>query len=150
MWLHAFKSGCQKVLVYSPDTDTYHIGLPLLQKHPQVHVVMQLNPSMCEGRFLYLQRFISSLKSDPELATVEPAGLAELLQMLYIISGRDYVSFFAGIGKVTFWNIFLANAPFITGHGPLHIFSKAQFKSKFQQPSPVSLFKSLAIKPLLE
>jgi len=32
VWLHTFRSPGSKKLLYSPDTDVYHIGLPLLQK----------------------------------------------------------------------------------------------------------------------
>ena len=29
IWLHCRQSECEKILVLSPDTDIYHIGLPL-------------------------------------------------------------------------------------------------------------------------
>ncbi len=37
VWLHAISSAGSKKLVFSPDTDVYHIGLPLLRPEVQRH-----------------------------------------------------------------------------------------------------------------
>ena len=42
VWLHAKKTTAQTVLVISPDTDTYHIGLGLPWIKDK-HVIVQIN-----------------------------------------------------------------------------------------------------------
>ena len=76
----------------SPDTDVYHIGLPLL--NPVIYdVYVQLSPlTSPEPRLLRLNELHQSLCSDPDLALV-PLGLrACVMQTLFICSGCDYVS----------------------------------------------------------
>ena len=41
IWLHVLQSSAQHILVLSPDTDTYHIGLPLLP--PGKEIIIQLS-----------------------------------------------------------------------------------------------------------
>ena len=42
LWLHVKQSQCTKILVISPDTDIYHIGLPLNRMNKQV--LIQVSP----------------------------------------------------------------------------------------------------------
>ena len=70
VWLHTFRSPGSKKLLYSPDTDVYHIGLPLLQKYPS-DVFVQLSPiSSPERKLLHLNSFCNSLSADPDLAVI--------------------------------------------------------------------------------
>ena len=69
-------------------------------------------PDRVEEGFNQLQL---ALAGDPDLALVPPGLRACVVQTLFICSGCDYVSFFAGFGKVTIMRHFFENAWFITG-----------------------------------
>ena len=102
IWLHALHSPGTRKLVLSPDTDVYHIGLPVIA-HTHLDVLVRLsNFSSIEQRFLDLQALLTSIQSDPGLAAVEQKKIAPIFQTLFIATGCDYISFFNGIGKATF------------------------------------------------
>ena len=66
VWRHAFQSQGDTILIYSPDTDTYHIGLPLLEKYVSTHVIVQLSPSSAsslfsQSKFVLLNRLRQAL-----------------------------------------------------------------------------------------
>ena len=54
LWLHARKTSCANILIMSPDTDVYHIGLPL---------------KMCDTK---TNNFASKCSQFPPAKTVEP------------------------------------------------------------------------------
>ena len=170
VWRHAFQSQGDTILIYSPDTDTYHIGLPLLEKYVNTHVIVQLSPSSAslpfsQSKFLLLNRLRQALHQDLDLADIDQESLTSVFQMLFITTGCDYISFFARLGKATFLNTLFQNASFITGssmndHGTLvdsdpsksinafyRLVGSAYFKkhrSAFQFSSPEQLFKDCA------
>ena len=83
----------------SPDTDVYHIGLPIVAKH-KMNVKVQLSRFNCkELCMLDKGVFLDALGADPELASIFNDQLASTMQMLYISAGCDHVSFFHGFGK---------------------------------------------------
>ena len=80
IWLHAMHSAGTRKLVLSPDTDVYHIGLPIIAA-TDLHVIVRLSPfNSIEYRFLNLQALIRALKNDPELAAIEPREIAPVTQ----------------------------------------------------------------------
>lgn len=113
VWLHAMMSGRSRILICSPDTDVFHIGLPFVYSW-QAHVIVQLNIyTSMEHRYLYLQKLCTALDADPDLSTVSTAARPQLLQSLFICTGSDFTSFFAGIGKTTFMRIAFQYCNFI-------------------------------------
>lgn len=109
------QSRANRVLIKSPDTDVYHIGLPLECTH-QKQVLVQISPiNSRELRLLNLTNLVDAMRRDPDLAAINPTILPQVLQTLYVVSGCDYISFFRGIGKATFLRYFCQHAPFITG-----------------------------------
>ena len=114
VWLHVLHSSGHKKLLYSPDTDVYHIGLTLID--PSVHdVYVQLsNISSQELRLLHLNKLLLSFKDDPDLSLLPLLLRPRVLQTLFICSGCDYISFFVGLGKTTIMKHFFQNAWFIT------------------------------------
>ena len=114
MWLHAFNSfGCKKLIEFPLiATDVYNIGLPLLRPET-FDVYVQLSP--IEIKLLHLNSLYTSLLNDHDLASVSPLLRAKVIQTLFICSGCDFISFFAGIGKTSMMRIFYENAWLICG-----------------------------------
>ena len=71
-----------------------------------------------ELKYLNLTEFVHALIRDPDLAGINPYILPHVLQMLFITSGCDYISFFSNIGKASFLRYFFQYASFITSNKP--------------------------------
>ena len=115
VWLHVLRSPGTRKLVCSPDTDVYHIGLLLIANEPHaldVLVCISVFSSQ-EHHYLSLDSLCRSLEGDPDLSTIPRELLPKVLQTLFICTGCDYVSYFAGIGKSTFLKVFFQHASFI-------------------------------------
>ena len=73
IWHHALLSNTQHILVHSPDTEVYNIGLRLMPDISE-QVVVQLNlPHVEDLKYLHLNYLIECLNTDPALATL-PQG----------------------------------------------------------------------------
>ena len=95
----------------------YNIGLPLICIISHVECIVQINlPHSSELRFVSLNNLKTALDNDPDLASINREGLLSTLQMLFIVSGCDYTSYFTGIGKAAFLNAFFHYSDFITGN----------------------------------
>lgn len=115
LWLHAKKTHCSKILVLSPDTDVYMIGLPLQCTREKDIIVQISDMNSRELRLISMKRLIAALLNDPDLANVAAGTHFQILQSLFVSTGCDYVSFFSGLGKATFLRYFFQYAEFITG-----------------------------------
>ena len=115
LWLHASKTNCKTILILSPDTDVYMIGLPLNCMQDKNIIVQISTFNSREVKVLYMNRMRSALSSDPDLANITRISLSMILQTLFVVTGCDYISFFSGIGKATFLRSFFQHAEFITG-----------------------------------
>ena len=115
LWLHAKRTSSNKILVLSPDTDVYMIGLPLQCTQDKDIIVQISDINSRELKLLYLKKLIAALSSDPDLANVASATHSTVLQTLFVVTGCDYISFFNGVGKARFLQYFFQHAEFITG-----------------------------------
>ena len=111
IWLHVHKSTQQRFYIMSPDTDVYHIALPL---HFGNKEILNVTGST-QNRILSVSNLKSNLASDPDLSGISPTLLPQVVQTLYTVTGRDYTSFFSGIGKITHMKSFFQHAEFISG-----------------------------------
>ena len=113
LWLHCKQSTSDNILILSPDTDIYHIGLPL--NHGTKYIMIRINTynskDLC---FLHLSSLINALNCDPDLSSVESSLLPQIHQTLFVVTGCDYILFFRGIGKATFMRYFFQHSEFIT------------------------------------
>ncbi len=117
VWLHIRQTAHTRILLMSPDTDVYHIGLGL--NNGDKHVFVQTTPpSSREVRFLDLTALITALEHDPDLSGVPAAILPQVMQTVFVCSGCDYISFFSQLGKATFLRYFFQYATFITSGRP--------------------------------
>ena len=119
LWLHALQTSHNNILLITPDTDVYVIGLALLNSCSK-DVIAQVNPfSSRELRLLHLSNLIGALEKDPDLGKISTSELPQILQTLYVCTGCDYVSLFSRLGKATFLRYFFQYATFITGKSSL-------------------------------
>ena len=114
IWRHARQSQASSVLIYSPDTDIYNIGIGIYEEI-QKDIIVQINIPSKENKYLYMSNLTVALKSDPDLAMVNPEVLNRIMQTLYIATGCDYISYFKTIGKKTFLDTYYQHASFING-----------------------------------
>ena len=81
VWRHAVQSNANHILIYSPDTDVYNIGMTLLQC-TSCEVIVQINVPHKEKRYLNLTSLITALASDPDLAALPNDKLGNTMQAL--------------------------------------------------------------------
>ena len=83
LWLHVRKTSSTCVLIMSPDTDIYHIGLPLSQKD----VIVQINPyNSKELSYLHLHVITyTALCNDPDLALIPSQLLLDVITYLSLV-----------------------------------------------------------------
>ncbi len=107
VWLHLKYSAGTKKFILSPDTDVYHIGLPLVTSVDCV-IVQLSRPSDKELKLLNVNILVDLFKRDPDLVTIPEIYIPTVLQTLFVCTGCDYISFFSGIGKAFFLKVFLS------------------------------------------
>ena len=120
VWLHCTCSPGRKKLIFSPDTDVYHIGLSICRRLPDTTIYVQLSKSITESsKFIYLNGLLDALDKDPDLVSIPSEQRPQLLQSIYACTGCDYISFFRGLGKVSFLKAIFEHASFIAGDADL-------------------------------
>ena len=110
------QSQATDILIYSPDTDVYNIGLSFLNQHHTVTYTIHLNiPHANEKKYISLNNLKIALSKDMDLSNLPQDKLCLILQTLFICTGCDYISYFKSIGKVTILNNFFQHASLICG-----------------------------------
>lgn len=141
VWLHCIHSEGQRKLIFSPDTDIYHVGMTVMSLIPDTQVIVQLSQNHSDGgRFLCLNTLLDALSNDPAIADIPPMLRPQALQSLYISIGCDYVSFFMGIGKASFMSTFFQHASFIAG-GTDPPGTMGEFSLNAQSPAMLSFLR---------
>uniref|UniRef100_A0A1X7VCY4 Uncharacterized protein n=1 Tax=Amphimedon queenslandica TaxID=400682 RepID=A0A1X7VCY4_AMPQE len=113
IWLHVKSCYGSRVLIFSPDTDVYHIGL--LQMHAEHEILVQYNTLGSDLKLVALNTLSECLQNEPELRQVDKPLRNKIIVTLYALSGCDFTSFFVGITKTSFAKTLLNYAEFITG-----------------------------------
>ena len=79
IWVHVRKTKCTQVLILSPDTDVYNIGLPLVPRSGK-EVVVQISPlNSKDTKYVHLCALHSALHHDPDLASLNSTQVAQIL-----------------------------------------------------------------------
>ncbi len=95
--LHVAQASGTKKLLYSPDTDVYHIGLTNSNLNAS-EVIVQLSAVGRDLNLVHMNRFSEAVSIDPDLSSIPVEDRAKTLQALYVATGCDFTSFFVGIG----------------------------------------------------
>ena len=113
IWLHVLNSAGENKLVLSPDTDVYNIGLPLIAE-TNLDVIVRLSQfNSKEPRLLHMKALIQAFTNDPDLATIHQSEIPLTMQVVYVCTGCDFISFFHGLGKAYFLNTLFEYNAFI-------------------------------------
>ena len=92
LWVHVKQTEYTRILVISPDTDVYHIGLPLVSNTLNKEVVIKVSPiNSKEMKFVNIPALNSALCTDPDLAGLNATELPQILQTLFVCTGCDYI-----------------------------------------------------------
>ena len=109
------------ILIYSPDTDVYHIGLTKVSEMAGFQIVVQLSKPYDQNvRFVHMNNLLKCLQTDSDLTTIPENVRPQVMQSLYVATGCDYISFF-GLGKASFLKSFFQHASFIAGRTDTNI-----------------------------
>ena len=77
----------------------YHIGLPFVAG-TSFQVMVKLSPfTSLEQKYLDMQALIRAFANDPDLAPIPQSVFSSVIQMIYVCTGCDFISFFNGLGK---------------------------------------------------
>lgn len=112
IWIHAKNSAGSRKYILSPDTDVYHIGLPMISSAEEI-IIQLSKPSDKELSIMKLHALVDALARDPDLAHISHHTIPQTIQALFVSTGCDYVSFFSGISKAYFLKVFFEHAKFI-------------------------------------
>ena len=115
IFLHVYDTPCSHVLIYSIDRDVGVVSLPL--NFSDKTVCIQYNAKVGEEKYLNVNMLQDAIKADSDLSAIisQNIDVLKCIQMLYICSGCDFVSYFAHLGKSKFMNVFFQYASFISG-----------------------------------
>ena len=102
---------CKHAVVYSPDTDTYHIGLPLVSREVYVRVDM---PGSQERKYINIPKLSTAICNDPDLQQLSQPEKVKVMQVLFIATGCDFTLFFRSLGKSSIDRTFCQHAEFIS------------------------------------
>ena len=105
IWRHVQQVAATRILVYSPDSDVYNIGLGLFEEIRK-DIIVQVNPISQDNKYVQLAQLSEALKRDPDIASLNSECLNRVMQTLFIVTGCDYISYVKLIGKKTFLDIF--------------------------------------------
>lgn len=119
IWRHAITCEASTVLIYSPEieSDVCNIGLalPLTSTYTKQFIIQFNIPPSHEKKIINLNNFIIALRNDAHLACLPQNSLGKIMVSLFVGTGSDFTSYFKGIGKAQFLNIFFLHARFICG-----------------------------------
>ena len=109
LWLHACKVKSSPVIIYSPDNDIYNIGFPLVQIYSDKRFIIHYANYHNDSLFLDLTKLLNCLKNSADLQIFPSQSLGLLMQILYISTGCDTVSYFKNHSKLSYYNTFFDN-----------------------------------------
>lgn len=97
VWLDCKNSFGQHKLIYSPDTDVYHIGLSEAPKMPDCDIIVQLQlrkGHTDEARCVHMN-LLMALQNDPDLSLVTTCIRPGIIQSTYVLLVAVITSLFS-------------------------------------------------------
>ncbi|VDI11255.1 Hypothetical predicted protein [Mytilus galloprovincialis] len=120
VWLHASVTTADQVIIYSPDTDVFFIGLPLVSDLNKT-VYVQLRDSPYNNSFLSMDKLVKCITlNDSLLQGIDSVLIC--MQLLFIYSGCDFVSYFRGCAiREKLWERVVTEVEMMPNHEALKL-----------------------------
>ncbi len=113
VWLHANKTDLSEIIIHSPDNDIYNIGFGLLNHLVDKNIWVQTKQHVYESEFLNVKRVAEKFSNSIDMSSLSLGKIGNILQMLFVVSGSDYTSYFKNHGKCSIYKTFFQNFEFI-------------------------------------
>ncbi len=113
VWLHAHKTQFNDIIIFSPDNDIYNIGFGLLNDFSDKTIWVQTKKHPYESEFLNVRKVAEKSSTSVYMNTLSLEKIGHMLQMLFIVTGSDYTSYFKHQGKNSLYKTFFHNFNFI-------------------------------------
>ena len=81
VWRHATQCKGKRILLYSPDTDVYNIGL--VQVKQDCQYVVQINLPQNAMKYIDMHKMLQCFKHDPDLAPLHQHKLGSIMLQFY-------------------------------------------------------------------
>ena len=104
-----------QALIYSPDNGVNNMGWSQAVKTDKEYTIQLNVPQAHVQKFLFSNKFMETLWSDPDLISLKRDKLANIFQILFVSTGCDYNFYSKSLGKATFLNVLYHHFHFITG-----------------------------------
>ncbi|CAH1790882.1 unnamed protein product, partial [Owenia fusiformis] len=111
IWLHAHLVSKSNILIFSKDTDSYMIGLPL--DFDNKRVLINIGGKTSNETYISISNLRKNILTDVNLHSLNKQILPKVFQSIFIATGCDYVSSFKKISKTKVFSIFYQYATFI-------------------------------------
>ncbi len=116
VWFHAVQCGYKKVLIYSPDTDVFNIGLRVATANLDKEFTVELKKKTAGYKtFIRVSDLAKELHRSTAFNGIDPLRVAEIMVAVYVCSGCDYVSSFRHHAKKSWYEVFFKHANFVLG-----------------------------------
>ena len=81
VWLHCKTSAGTKKIIYSPDTDTFHVGIGLLDdpRLSEYDIYVQVNKLGTSPKYIHITLLQAALLNDPDLAAIPRSNKLQCL-----------------------------------------------------------------------
>ena len=129
IWRHAVQTTANIILINSPDTDIYNIGLGIPSDNKEYIIQLNVHHSM-EKKYFNLNNFKLAIHRDPDLNHLQREHLYLIVQSLYVSTGCDYLSYIKSFRKATIITVFMQYTTFIDGVNSLGSLHKTQLSNR--------------------
>jgi hypothetical protein len=84
IWRHAISCSATNVLIYSPDTDVYNIGLTLEHNDSKQYIVQLNTPSAQIKKYVHVNNLITALQNDSDLVAISQPQIPMVMACLFV------------------------------------------------------------------
>ena len=113
VWCHVVMCPASTVLIFSPDTNNFVIGLEIFDWFFETVCRSKQPTTFGSKKYINVNNLLSALQNDSDLASLATETIPGIIVGLIVATGSDNTSYFKSIIKAIFLNLFFQYARFI-------------------------------------